>query len=1291
MLLAAQGLPVLAETVSNDTIESVGRDMPKNPVHHCTKKDNGTDTTDWSYVYFGSYPQTEVTGDALTEAITGASYDSSGDAWVGSTKYRRISKSDTNYDGYFGASEYRYFKWERIKWRVLENNGSTLFVVADKGLDCKDYHDPGSSITWENCTLRSWLNSEFYGTAFSSSEQGAIVRQNVVNEDNPEWGTEGGNDTSDNVFLLSIGEVTNPAYGFCEDYSTGYSTNSASRWMQTSDYAHARGAYTYSDNNTGGNANCWWWLRSPGTYTDYAAYVYDNGDVDRYGYYVNYAYRACVPALHINLSSDLWSTADDGSSGEGGNGGTKDDRISSFRIDSSASGTIDAPVTLSGFLELSDQAETSSSILQQEIDAITWISSDASIVQEEELSCSAVNSYDNRSASLLVSFTPRRTGTVTITGKTSNGLTSSCEVVISDSSEKEETVLKHVTGILESVDLNNLTVTIGSIEYQVTDSFNISDAYSILIGNGCKTVAAVLANDRISHMDAVTALVEPKASLAVKPVSVSYQDGAFDHTKLAAVLTLSCSAKSPYRDSDLKGTEAENVAVSFSGYTLKTGKGLHFRTSLISNSTEYTDKNSFSLKFGQEKELEQIIYIDDAYVPQEVKEILSVTASASAGSASLDAQAKVNVANMDKQAEIAEDKTADGLVEDAEQLMDKINFSLSEDAMQSAGYTKSQKESIQAAVKIWIANILATEVMTQDTGDDSIWAEFCKEAGFSDSEKQKFITDIAKKAFKKLGLDISSIIGSGSYIQWNNMEADTEVRVYQNDNKTYDTIAFTLTFGNLSFTDSQAFTGFGDIDFTIKTAAGKTYDGIGMVTFADLEKFAADVEKICKKEIKNIYKLDIGSNIDKGTKWLRKQLNGSTKSKIVEKLTSDTANKLIQKKLGSFSDNVFKIYYNKLSKSTMGCVFCPVDVYIFDSQGNLCGSIVDNQVDTDTGEIFLYCEGDQKFFRLTGDDYTVKLKGNGEGTMTYRVEEYLGTEVLRTISYEEVPLNDGKAYTGMIPGTQMLDGEVYHLVAQENAEMVLPASDTKPSNEGSGSGNDTENPGTGENKPGSGGEKPGAGTGENKPDTGTDQPGSGQTPGTGTGTGQKPNTGTGSGTGTGTVPAVSKISIQSPSKKIAAGKKVSLSIAVSPKGAAKPKVTWTSSNKKYAAVNSKGVVTTKKAGKGKTVAITAAASDGRKAIIKLKIMKHAVTKVQIKNTSRQLKAGKTLTLKATVKANGRNANKTLKWTTSNKAWATVTAKGKVTAKKAGKGKTVTITAASTDGTNKKARVKIKIK
>ncbi len=175
--------------------------------------------------------------------------------------------------------------------------------------------------------------------------------------------------------------------------------------------------------------------------------------------------------------------------------------------------------------------------------------------------------------------------------------------------------------------------------------------------------------------------------------------------------------------------------------------------------------------------------------------------------------------------------------------------------------------------------------------------------------------------------------------------------------------------------------------------------------------------------------------------------------------------------------------------------------------------------------------------------------------------------------------------------------------------------------------------------------------------------------------------------------AVNKISIYALSKKIAAGEKVSLTATVFPKNASDTRVTWTSSNKKYAAVNSKGVVTTKKAGEGKTVTITATAADGSgvKAAIKLELMKNVVTKVSLAAPNKTLKAGKSMQLKATVKTNGKNANKALKWTSSKPKYAAVNSKGKVTAKKAGKGKTVTITAMSTDGTNKKAKVKLKIK
>ena len=173
---------------------------------------------------------------------------------------------------------------------------------------------------------------------------------------------------------------------------------------------------------------------------------------------------------------------------------------------------------------------------------------------------------------------------------------------------------------------------------------------------------------------------------------------------------------------------------------------------------------------------------------------------------------------------------------------------------------------------------------------------------------------------------------------------------------------------------------------------------------------------------------------------------------------------------------------------------------------------------------------------------------------------------------------------------------------------------------------------------------------------------------------------------------VSGIKINAASKKIAAGKKVQLSATVSPANASNKAVTWKSSNTKYATVNSSGKVTVKKAGAGKSVTITAIAADGsgKKASCKLQIMKNSVKSVKIKG-AKAVKAGKKLKLKAQVKTTGKKVNKKLKWTSSNTKYATVTSGGVVKTKKAGKGKSVKITAAATDGSNKKSTVKIKIK
>lgn len=172
---------------------------------------------------------------------------------------------------------------------------------------------------------------------------------------------------------------------------------------------------------------------------------------------------------------------------------------------------------------------------------------------------------------------------------------------------------------------------------------------------------------------------------------------------------------------------------------------------------------------------------------------------------------------------------------------------------------------------------------------------------------------------------------------------------------------------------------------------------------------------------------------------------------------------------------------------------------------------------------------------------------------------------------------------------------------------------------------------------------------------------------------------------------VTKIKITGVSKKIAAGKKVSLKAVITPSNADNKAVTWKSSNKKVATVNSKGVVTMKKKTGGKKVKITAVAKDGSgvKATYTIKSMKGSVKKIKISG-AKSVKAGKSLKLKAKVTAS-RGANKKVMWTSSNTKYAKVSASGKVKTYKAGKGKKVKITAKAMDGSNKKKTVTIKIK
>ncbi len=147
-----------------------------------------------------------------------------------------------------------------IEWQVLDVRSDRILVISRYGLDAKAYNNVDKDVTWENCSLRTWLNGTFYNTAFSAKERNRIIEVLNSNPNNREFGTNGGRSTYDRVFVLSIDEVNQ------------YMPNNSTRRCEPI------GAAKRKVNVFNGYA--FWWLRSPSYYNGGAAVIHTDGRID---------------------------------------------------------------------------------------------------------------------------------------------------------------------------------------------------------------------------------------------------------------------------------------------------------------------------------------------------------------------------------------------------------------------------------------------------------------------------------------------------------------------------------------------------------------------------------------------------------------------------------------------------------------------------------------------------------------------------------------------------------------------------------------------------------------------------------------------------------------------------------------------------------------------------------------------------------------------------------------------------------------------------------------------------
>ena len=286
ILLVGGGAKLYSDKREQQIVEKKKEALKKQPytlhnpkIENYSSAESGKKVT-WDCLWFGSYPQSKITkkdGDIYTTLKNTDNWDKNGDATIDSIKYHK--------------TEAGYFKYEPIKWRVLQSENGEAFLLSDVILDKKAYDESYEYITWEESSLRAWLNEKFMNRTFSAEEKEKINITEIVNQDNPAYGTEGGNNTSDKIFLLSSAEVDEKEdgkkYGFLNDETRKCKANSFSE-MEIA----------------------FWWLRSPGYNSSSATEVFGYGRINRDGNNVYDNIAGVRPALHLNLSSsNLFSYA----------------------------------------------------------------------------------------------------------------------------------------------------------------------------------------------------------------------------------------------------------------------------------------------------------------------------------------------------------------------------------------------------------------------------------------------------------------------------------------------------------------------------------------------------------------------------------------------------------------------------------------------------------------------------------------------------------------------------------------------------------------------------------------------------------------------------------------------------------------------------------------------------------------------------------------------------------------------------------------------------------------------
>ena len=175
----------------------------------------------------------------------------------------------------------------RYEWRVLDIKNNAALIITEEIIEQRAYHDVYKDTVWADCELRKYLNGEFYDK-FTATDKSRIIPVTNKNRNNQWYGTNGGEDTQDRIFLLDIEDVVCRYFG---DSSAKLQNRGKNQnyWFQKKDENNSKRSATFK------GSGWWWWLRSPGRINVKAVYVHGDGNIGIQG---NNIFRCNISLFH---------------------------------------------------------------------------------------------------------------------------------------------------------------------------------------------------------------------------------------------------------------------------------------------------------------------------------------------------------------------------------------------------------------------------------------------------------------------------------------------------------------------------------------------------------------------------------------------------------------------------------------------------------------------------------------------------------------------------------------------------------------------------------------------------------------------------------------------------------------------------------------------------------------------------------------------------------------------------------------------------------------------------------